>query len=75
MESVDQISLQEYTQAIRDYYSNTQHQKWQRLGQWLINSFNLNMSKDDSSAIFYETDDNKAMEMFVGYIKTPENNS
>jgi hypothetical protein len=69
--AVDHITVQEYTEAIRRYYKDEELQKHQRLGQFFINHFNINLSKADEDNIFYETDDKKVMQLISTFIQLP----
>jgi hypothetical protein len=68
---VKTISLQEYTEAIRRYYKDDELQKHQRLGQFFINVFNIELSEADEDNIFYETDEKKVMQLISTFIEIP----
>jgi hypothetical protein len=63
---VDGITFKEYIAASRKYHKAKR--QTQRLGQYLCNSFNINMSKQDEQKIFYEEDNVKVIMAFSKYI-------
>ena len=70
--AVNKITIQEYTEAIRKYYSDDELQKYQRLGQFFCNHFNIRMSEEDDCQIFYERDDAIVMKLISNYIALPK---
>ena len=62
-ETMKAISITEYINAICDFYESGVF-KTQRLGQYLVNTFNL----DDEQELFYEEDAQQAITIFSKYL-------
>lgn len=63
------VSCKEFNDALRQYNENHVIKAYQRLGQFLINTFDkLHLTLEESCEIFYETDDKKACKKFTKYV-------